>query len=745
MNYLARWGGLRAKIIAWFLVPTAIILSAVGGLTFYASQRVIEDLSFERNQDRTRLLANQLSAELETYQQLLGPIAVTTGLEHQQAILDREWPSGDLQAFDAGVLILDESGTVQAAVPAWYQLSGQALPKLTAQPIPSDSESLGFTNILFDKIANRDVIAISYPISSPESDFQGTIVGLFQAERGATRTSIFYRNIWNLYIGRRETAFLVDGKGRVIFHPDTFFIGEDFSHLETVQHSLHEESGVIRTDDIEGHDVVSGYTPVPHTSWALITEEPWAKITRISRPYSRFMLALLALGVIVPVTVVALGVRRITHPIDEMIDAAQKIAGGDFGQTITVQTGDELETLAEQFNTMSTELKASYANLEQRVADRTAELATLNAISGVVSRSLELHEVMDAALEKTMETMRMEAGAAFRLDGPTLNLMAHRGLSDRFIRQVEQVPLQDSIASQAVEQVTPVARPVDDYRKGKLKTLLQTEGLQSVVSVPLTAKGETLGVLNLATPQSRSLTADERSLLAAVGQQTGVAVENARLYEQAEVSAAAAERNRLARELHDAVSQTLFSASMIADVLPRLWERDPDEAQRRLEMLRRLTRGAMAEMRTLLVELRPSALLDADLGELLRQLGQATAGRAEVEVDLEIDSEIESAPAPPPPVKVALYRIAQEALNNVVKHAQADHVTMSLRTFAGGLELRVGDNGRGFKLKDIPQGHFGLGNMRERAEAVGAAFAIKSQPSRGTQIIVTWKNSEESQ
>ena len=166
---------------------------------------------------------------------------------------------------------------------------------------------------------------------------------------------------------------------------------------------------------------------------------------------------------------------------------------------------------------------------------------------------------------------------------------------------------------------------------------------------------------------------------------------------------------------------------MIADVLPRLWERNPDEARRRLEMLRRLTRGAMAEMRTLLVELRPSALLDADLSKLLRQLDQATSGRAELEVDFEIGSEIESASAPPPDVnvtfdrgdpnctfrnphprvpphlrsrssrrryvggsqgrmaarhisivrlsttvkpnvKVALYRITQEALNNVVKH-----------------------------------------------------------------------------
>jgi signal transduction histidine kinase len=350
---------------------------------------------------------------------------------------------------------------------------------------------------------------------------------------------------------------------------------------------------------------------------------------------------------------------------------------------------------------------------------------------------------MQAALEKMLETMRIESGAAFRLEGQTLNLMAHEGLADGFVRRVEELPLGDSIASQAVDEAAPVARAVGDYPDGTLKTLLQAEGLRTVISVPLTTKGETLGALNLATREMRALTPSERSLLAAIGQQAGLAVENARLYEQAEATAAAAERNRLARELHDAVSQTLFSASMIADVLPRLWERDPDEALRRLEMLRRLTRGAMAEMRTLLVELRPSALLEADLGELLLQLGQAVSGRAAIEIDFKTEA-IEAAPAPLPEVKVALYRIAQEALNNVVKHAQADRATVDLRATAKGLRLSIRDDGYGFDLEEIPQGHFGLGNMRERAEAIGAALEIESQPGRGTQVVVTWRDMEES-
>jgi nitrate/nitrite-specific signal transduction histidine kinase len=729
-------------MVAWVLVPTTVILAAVGGMAFYASQRVIEDLVMERNRSRTQLLANQLSADLEAYEPLLGSVALEGALQpldQLQGVLDREWPNGDLAAFDTGVMILDAEGAVMAAVPDWVHLYGERFPELAAERVTSQPEDLPLTDMLLNKVAGRDVIALSHPVVDTTGESHGTIVGLFHAERGATRTSPFYRSIWNLYIGRRETAYLVDGDGRVIFHPDTFFIGEDFSHLSAVQRLLREEGGAARGRDIEGYDVVAGFVPVPRTSWGLVTEDRWSEITRTSRPYNRFMVVLLGLGVIVPVAVVALGVRRITRPVDELTRAAEEIAGGNFGQTIDVRTGDELETLAEQFNAMAGELQASYANLEQRVADRTRELSTLNAVSAVVSRSLDLGKVMRAALTKTLETMGMEAGAAFRLDEEgTLSLMAHEGLSDPFIEQVREMPLQRSIAAQAVDEAGPVVRAVDDYPDGPLKALLREESLESVISVPLVARGEILGVLNLAARTRRTITPEERSLLASVGQQAGVAVENARLYEQAEVAAAAAERTRLARELHDAVSQTLFSASMIADVLPRLWERDPEEGRRRLEDLRRLTRGAMAEMRTLLWELRPSALLETNLGELLGQLSRAVAGRADIDVALNVERLV----SPPADVKVALYRIAQEALNNVVKHAQASRVVMILREGEGEVTLSIRDDGRGFASQDIPPGHLGLSTMGERAASIGAALTVESDPGQGTEVYVVWKEGE---
>ena len=206
------------------------------------------------------------------------------------------------------------------------------------------------------------------------------------------------------------------------------------------------------------------------------------------------------------------------------------------------------------------------------------------------------------------------------------------------------------------------------------------------------------------------------------------------LAQQAAEAAVAAERSRLARDLHDAVSQTLFSASLIAEVLPRIWERYPDEGRRRLEELRQLSRGALAEMRALLLELRPTALVEAELGDLLRQLAEAITGRARVPVAVEVEGEC----ALPPEVKVALYRIAQEALNNVAKHAEASQVNVSLHCEPDVVKLQVADDGRGFDPASIPPDHLGVGIMRERAEAIGAMLTVESEIGHGTEVVALW-------
>lgn len=204
---------------------------------------------------------------------------------------------------------------------------------------------------------------------------------------------------------------------------------------------------------------------------------------------------------------------------------------------------------------------------------------------------------------------------------------------------------------------------------------------------------------------------------------------------EARAQAAAEERTRLARDLHDAVSQTLFSSSLIAEVLPRIWEKDPGEGRRRLEEIRRQTRGALAEMRTLLFELRPAALAEADLSDLLKHLAESVTGRTGIPVVLQFEGQGRL----PPDVKIAFYRIAQEALNNIAKHSGAGRAQVLLEYSPGRVALDIRDDGRGFDTASVAAGRLGLGIMRERARTVGAELSVQSASGRGAAVTVAWQ------
>jgi PAS domain S-box-containing protein len=196
-----------------------------------------------------------------------------------------------------------------------------------------------------------------------------------------------------------------------------------------------------------------------------------------------------------------------------------------------------------------------------------------------------------------------------------------------------------------------------------------------------------------------------------------------------------AERNRLARELHDAVTQTLFSTSLIAEILPELWEVDVDEAKKSTEELRQLTRGALAEMRALLLELRPATLTQVPLGELIKQLCEAFLGRSRLPISFHIEGDYEL----PPEVQVTFYRIAQESLNNVFKYARATQVKVNLIVTESSIQFETCDNGIGFDLLTIKPASLGIHIMQERADAIGADLQIKSNMGSGTCVEMTWQ------
>jgi signal transduction histidine kinase len=211
---------------------------------------------------------------------------------------------------------------------------------------------------------------------------------------------------------------------------------------------------------------------------------------------------------------------------------------------------------------------------------------------------------------------------------------------------------------------------------------------------------------------------------------------HAELLTQAEDRAVTEERNRLAQELHDAVTQLLFSINLIAGSLPELMRKNPEAAERTTRELQRLTRGALAEMRTLLRELRPHTIAVTDLATLVGQLTDGLAARHDIPTDVRLDFDDDL----PPDVHLAVYRIAQEALNNVAKHANASSLVVELTGDDCHIHLSIADDGYGFDTAIVAPHRMGLDIMQERASSIGGEVAVASEPNKGTTVVMDWSD-----
>jgi signal transduction histidine kinase len=376
---------------------------------------------------------------------------------------------------------------------------------------------------------------------------------------------------------------------------------------------------------------------------------------------------------------------------------------------------------------------------------------------------LEISQTLASALELQpgliLDQLRViidytQAGL-FKLEDSTLAALAVRGPQPLEQAMPFQIRLENPEALTMLLNERRSTRIADvqgaDPQARFLRSLLDDqatlllEGVQSWMWVPLAIKGRVIGAIGVAHAERNFFTAHHAGLALTVANQAAITMVNAELYERAQTLATLQERQRLARNLHDAVNQSLFSAGLIAEVLPRLWERDPDEGRRSLEDLRRLTRGAQADLRLLLAELRPSTLTDAELGDLLSLLGNALAGRTNIPIHVTVTGKeaLQEQRALPADVQVALYRLCQEGLNNIAKHAGASRVDIQLQYDVGAVELRIRDDGRGFDPEHISPVHYGLSMMRERADSVGADLSVMSQPGHGTEIVIRWVETQE--
>jgi signal transduction histidine kinase len=373
-------------------------------------------------------------------------------------------------------------------------------------------------------------------------------------------------------------------------------------------------------------------------------------------------------------------------------------------------------------------LRQNMELLEQRVRDRTRELSVLYRVTAIASESLDLSAGLGRSLEEMLSAVESSAGAIHLLDETrqNLRLAAQQGLPSVLREELAEAPLDASLPGMAITRREPVV--VQDSSSARGRSTL------SYLGVPIRAGGNVLGVLSIYGGREERLTAEEVALLSSAADHIGVAVENARLRSRAEHAAAMEERERLAQDLHDSVTQSLYSLTLFTKVALELARRgDLARLEGNLLDATESAQQALKEMRLLVHQLRPSVLRQEGLAGAFRQRLDAVEKRSGVDGRLEVHGTGELSE----PTELGLYLIGLEALNNALKHARASAVTMLLDTRAHEVRLEIGDDGRGFDLASAAEsGGMGLNNMAERAGRLGGSCEIDTSPGAGTRVRV---------
>ena len=380
--------------------------------------------------------------------------------------------------------------------------------------------------------------------------------------------------------------------------------------------------------------------------------------------------------------------------------------------------------------------------LEQRVEERTEELTTLLRVSQQMTSTLDFEELLERVLTEMEKIIKYAAASVLILEDGQLRAVCYHGsvsqetvarrrLSiDRWSELWATMAKGETLIIGDIQADTPLAqtyRQVTRYLGGDFSYV------RTWMGTPLIVGGRTIGALSIEHDQPHAYTSSQAAMALAIANQAAIAIENARLYRQAKLLAVMEERQRLARELHDSVSQALYSIALGTHTALALLEREnPVRAAKPLEYVLSLADAALAEMRALIFELRPDALEKEGLVAALSRHAEVILARHHLAVETMFCEE----PSAPLDVKEALYRIAVESMNNAVKHAQATRISLRLQARDGIITLEVHDDGVGFDPQGGYPGHLGLRSMRERAAQIGAALEIESAPGLGTQVKV---------
>jgi PAS domain S-box-containing protein len=369
--------------------------------------------------------------------------------------------------------------------------------------------------------------------------------------------------------------------------------------------------------------------------------------------------------------------------------------------------------------------------LEGRIQTRTRELKVLYELARAATRLSDLDTMLDQSLGQVLDIYHAQYGVIQLLskDGKSLELAAHSGLPDPIVEVMQKIPLAESLASRPIGENQVIF--IEDVTR-RFQEVILVDQLKMYLGAPIRAKGEILGAISISDTAPIRYSPDEVALLETIANQIGISLESARLRKRSEEAAILEERQRLARDLHDSVTQSLFSLNMLAEGFRRqLPQAQKEDLEEWFSELGASAHQALKDMRLLLYELRPSTIEHDGFVTALRRRLEAVESRAGIKSQFKIEGD---------PSQIAifdaveLYHIAQEALNNALKHAQASSVQIRLVVGPGSIHFVVQDDGVGFDLENIETEGMGLNNMVERARRMSGTLTIQSRPGDGTVV-----------
>ncbi|GIW34254.1 GAF domain-containing protein [Meiothermus sp.] len=345
--------------------------------------------------------------------------------------------------------------------------------------------------------------------------------------------------------------------------------------------------------------------------------------------------------------------------------------------------------------------------------------------------SLELDQVLQALVDVCVDLLGADKSCILIWDETHQHLItrAQRGFTSQFVQVMNEYAGRGLLAHAAQSGETVVVQ--DTHQDERVdRRVTEPEGIRAFMHIPIRLDGEVFGVFSINNLLPHTLGPEEQRAFTSLARRAAVAIRNAHLYAEAQGKAALEERQKLARNLHDSVSQAIYGIVLGVRTAKTQLARNPEQAPAALDFVLNLAEGAIAEMRALIFELRPESLKQEGLVAALAK--QAAALRARHGLPLE--AHLGPEPAMSLEAKEALYRVAQEALNNIAKHAKAHKAHLRLQQANGMVQLEICDDGVGFDSQREYPGHLGLVSMRERIERLGGRFEVVSSPGAGTTV-----------